>query len=320
MKVLVTGAAGFIGYHLARRLAEDGHELLCIDNINDYYDVELKHGRLDALTSFPRIRFVKMDLCDAEGLKALFQNEGFDTVLHMAAQAGVRYSLSNPHVYISSNVQGFLNLLEAAKLYPPRHLVYASSSSVYGLNTKQPFSEKDPVTRPASLYAATKLANEQMAHTYSHLYRIPTTALRFFTVYGPWGRPDMALFIFTRSIIEGKTINVFNKGEMKRDFTYIDDTVEGVIRIMDKIPAGDTPAAIYNIGNGAPVPLMDFVNCLEEVLEKKAVINFAPMQEGDVVSTWADCSELEGKTGFKPATPLSDGIRNFVDWYKSFYE
>jgi UDP-glucuronate 4-epimerase len=260
-----------------------------------------------------------MDLCDEEGLKALFQNEAFDTVLHMAAQAGVRYSLTNPHVYISSNVQGFLNLLEAARLYPPRHLVYASSSSVYGLNSKQPFSEKDPVNQPASLYAATKLANEQMAHTYSHLYRIPTTALRFFTVYGPWSRPDMAPFIFAKSIIEGKTINLFNNGDMKRDFTYIDDTVEGVIRIMNRIPVNDTPAAIFNIGNGTPVPLMDFVHCLEEVLEKKAIINFAPMQEGDVISTWADCSELERETGFKPGTPLSAGIRNFVDWYKSFY-
>ena len=324
MKIFVSGAAGFIGYHIAKRLADDKHDIVCIDNINDYYDVELKHGRINALKKFSYIRFIKMDICEADKLNALFAAEKFDIVLHLAAQAGVRFSLTNPHVYISSNVQGFLNLLEAARKYPPRHLVYASSSSVYGLNTKIPFSEKDVVTQPASLYAATKLANEQMAHTYSHLYGIPTTGLRFFTVYGPWGRPDMALFIFTKAIIEGKPVSVFNNGNMQRDFTYIDDIIEGMIRIMDRSPGDNAgaaaPAAIYNIGNGSPVQLMDFVSILEETLGKKAIIQYAPMQEGDVVSTWADCSALHQDTGFKPYTPLPAGIKNFVDWYRDFYK
>jgi len=341
MKLFITGTAGFIGYHLTRRLAEENHSIVCIDNINDYYDVELKYGRLKALgferdvlektgrenfavsTSFPYIHFAKMDLCDKEGMFALFSREPFDAVLHLAAQAGVRYSLTNPHAYISGNIEGFLNVLEAARLYPPRHLVYASSSSVYGLNTKIPFSENDAVDRPASLYATTKRSNELMAHTYSHLYNIPTTGLRFFTVYGPWGRPDMSPFIFTKAILEGKPINVFNNGNMKRDFTSIDDIVEGIIHAMNRIPSGNkvdtTPAMIYNIGNGGPVPLMDFIHTLENTLNRKAIIHYAPMQPGDVCATWADCSALECDTGFRPHTALSDGIRTFTEWYKNYY-
>ena len=341
MKLLVTGSAGFIGYHLSKHLAEENHSVVCIDNINDYYNVDLKYARLAALgldrkiletagadnctvsSVFPSICFYKMDLCDTERLIALFAKENFDVVLHLAAQAGVRYSLVNPHAYISSNIQGFLNVLESARLYPPRHLVYASSSSVYGLNTKIPFSETDAVEQPASLYAATKRSGELMAHTYSHLYRIPTTGLRFFTVYGPWGRPDMSPIIFTKSIIDNKPINVFNNGDMKRDFTFIDDIIEGIIRIMNRIPGENekntTPAVIYNIGNGGPVPLMDFIHTLEEALGKKALIHYAPMQAGDVFATWADCSALERDIGFRPHTALSDGIRKFTEWYKNFY-
>jgi len=341
MKLLVTGTAGFIGYHLTRRLAQEKHSVVCIDNINDYYDVELKYARLNALgfercaletadvgdlaasLLFPCVRFAKMDLCETERISELFAKESFDVVLHLAAQAGVRYSLANPHAYISSNVQGFLNVLETARLHPPRHLVYASSSSVYGLNAKIPFSEDDAVDCPASLYAATKRANELMAHTYSHLYKIPTTGLRFFTVYGPWGRPDMAPIIFAKSIIEGEPIDVFNNGDMKRDFTFVDDIVEGIIRVMDKIPDGGgknaAPAMVYNIGNGAPVQLMDFIQTLEGALGRKATIHYAPMQPGDVCATWADCSALERDTGFRPHTALADGMRAFADWYKSYY-
>jgi len=341
MKLLITGTAGFIGYHLTRRLAEGNHTIVCIDNINDYYDVDLKYGRLKALgfeydilegiskegfvvsTVFPCISFAKIDLCDMERILALFSEESFDAILHLAAQAGVRYSLINPNAYISSNVQGFLNILEAARLYPPKHLVYASSSSVYGLNTKTPFSENDAVDQPASLYAMTKRSNELMAHTYSHLYNIPTTGLRFFTVYGPWGRPDMSPFIFTKAILDGKPINVFNNGNMKRDFTFIDDIVEGIIRALNKIPDGNgvdtTSAIIYNIGNGGPVPLMEFISTLEDALDRKAIIHYAPMQPGDVCSTWADCSALERDTGFRPFTALSDGIHAFTEWYKNYY-
>ena len=341
MKILVTGAAGFIGYHLANRLAEEKHSVSCIDNINDYYDVELKYSRLEALgfnqnilqtsktndfivsSLYPAICFNKMELCDAERLTGLFSEGSFDIVMHLAAQAGVRYSLANPQAYINANIQGFFNVLEAARIYPPRHLVYASSSSVYGLNTKTPFSENDPVDKPVSLYATTKRSNELMAHTYSHLYHIPVTGLRFFTVYGPWGRPDMAPFIFTKSIIEGKPINVFNNGNMKRDFTFIDDIVEGIIRVLNRIPEGNaedaTPATIYNIGNGTPVPLMDFIHILENALGKKALLQYAPMQPGDVSATWADCSALERATGFYPHTTLSDGINKFVKWYRDYY-
>jgi UDP-glucuronate 4-epimerase len=342
MKLLVTGVAGFIGYHLVKRLASDNHTIICIDNINDYYDVDLKYVRLAALgfdiktlnmsetsgflesTIYPSIRFAKMDICDTEHITSLFSENSFDIILHLAAQAGVRYSLINPQVYISANIQGFLTLLEAARRYPPKHFVYASSSSVYGLNTKIPFSERDTADLPASLYAATKRSNELMAHTYSHLYRIPLTGLRFFTVYGPWGRPDMAPFIFTKSIIEGKPINVFNNGNMERDFTFIDDIIEGIIRVMDRIPEGNTddsiPSTIYNIGNGGPVQLMDFIHILENSLGKKASIVFAPMQAGDVVATWADCSALERDTGFRPCTELSSGIDKFVKWYKEYYK
>ena len=341
MKLLVTGTAGFIGCHLTRRLAQLNHVVVCIDNINDCYDVDLKYGRLkelgferDAIEAigmsgfavsslFPCARFAKMDLCDAERIHELFAKESFDVILHLAAQAGVRYSLANPHAYILSNVQGFLNVLEAAKLHPPRHLIYASSSSVYGLNAKMPFSENDAANHPASLYAATKRSNELMAHTYSHLYGIPTTGLRFFTVYGSWGRPDMAPIIFAKSIMEGKPINVFNNGNMRRDFTFVDDIVEGIIRVMGRVPDGDgkdaIPAMIYNIGNGAPVQLMDFVQVLENALGRKAIIHYAPMQPGDVCATWADCTALERDTGFRPRTALADGIRAFADWYKNYY-
>jgi len=342
MKILVTGAAGFIGYHLAKRLAKENHDIVCIDNINDYYDVDLKYDRLadfgiarDAIEKtptddftysliFPHARFAKIEICDKEQINALFSNGKFDIVLHLAAQAGVRYSLTNPHAYISGNVQGFLNILEATRMFPPRHLVYASSSSVYGLNTKMPFSEDDKVNRPASLYAATKRSNELMAYTYSHLYRLPATGLRFFTVYGPWGRPDMAPIIFTKSIVEGKPINVFNNGNMKRDFTFIDDIVEGIIRVMNHIPTGNsedsTPAIIYNIGNGGSIELMDFIHTLEDALKKKASIVYRPIQPGDVISTWADCSALERDTGFRPGTTLLSGVQKFVLWYKDYYE
>jgi len=342
LKLLITGAAGFIGYHLALRLAKEDQEIVCIDNINNYYDVDLKYARLAALgfkrgaietagadgravsSVFPNTSFRRIDLCDAERVTGLFSESAFDTVLHLAAQAGVRYSISNPRAYVSGNIQGFLNLLEAARLYPPKHLVYASSSSVYGLNSKIPFSENDPVNLPASLYAATKRSGELMAYTYGHLYNIPSTGLRFFTVYGPWGRPDMAPFIFTDSIINEKPITVFNSGNMKRDFTFIDDIVEGVVRVINRNPNGNnngiTPAALYNIGNGAPVALMDFIRTLENALGKKALIRYAPMQPGDINSTWADCSALERETGFRPNTPLSEGIEKFAGWYKNYYK
>lgn len=341
MKLLISGTAGFIGYHLTKRLAEDKHDIVCFDNINDYYDVDLKYDRLAALgfdksalkapepgnyslsSVYPSIRFHKIDLADATRIMDLFSKNSFDAVVHLAAQAGVRYSLTNPNAYITSNIQGFLNMLEAVRRHPARHFIYASSSSVYGTNVKTPFLESDAVNHPASLYAATKRSNELMAYTYSHLYNIPTTGLRFFTVYGPWGRPDMAPFIFTKAISEGKPIDVFNNGDMKRDFTFIDDIIEGIVRIIDKFPAGNAednaPAAIYNIGNGGPVALMDFIHTLENTLGKKAIINYKDMQAGDVVSTWADCSALEQKTGFRPHTPLSIGINKFVDWFNEYY-
>jgi len=339
MRILITGTAGFIGFHLTRRLAGEGHEITAVDNINDYYDVALKYTRLlelglslkqdrrDAATvvseKYPRLRFLRLDLSDAGSVNKLFRDGAFDIVLHLAAQAGVRYSLTNPNAYIASNVQAFLNLLEALRAHPARHLVYASSSSVYGLNTKQPFAETDPTDRPASLYAATKKTCELMAHTYAHLYRIPATGLRFFTVYGPWGRPDMAPFLFTRAIEEGRAIQVFNHGNMSRDFTYIDDIVEGVTRIMARIPGGDKnaapPAAVYNIGNGKPVPLLDFIHTLEKTLGKRAALDMRPMQQGDVPVTWADCSALERVTGYRPATGIGDGAAAFVSWYRGYY-
>ena len=341
MKILITGTAGFIGYHLTKRLSEENHDIVCIDNISNYYDVKLKYGRLNSLgfnynvfeteadkfiisSFFSNTCFIKIDLSDTKCVTKLFSEYDFDIILHLAAQAGVRYSILNPHAYISSNIYGFLNILEAAKSRPPKHFIYASSSSIYGLNSKIPFSENDPANRPASLYASTKLAGEQMAYSYSHLYKIPLTGLRFFTVYGPWGRPDMAPFIFTKSIIEGEPIIVFNNGDMKRDFTYIDDVIEGITRVINKIPCGNdedkTPAAIYNIGNSKPVALMDFIHTIENTLNKKAIIQYAPMQAGDVNSTWADCSALARDTGFSPNTPLSTGIQEFVDWYKEYYK
>ncbi|MGR8980862.1 MAG: NAD-dependent epimerase [Gammaproteobacteria bacterium] len=333
MKILVTGAAGFIGSQLCIRLLERGEEVVGIDNLNDYYDVNLKLARLELLRDFDRFRFIKQDIVDKEPLDRLFEKEKFQRVMHLAAQAGVRYSLTNPYAYIESNIQGFMNILEACRHHCVEHLVYASSSSVYGANTNMPFSVHDNVDHPVSLYAVSKKANELMAHCYSHLFRIPTTGLRFFTVYGPWGRPDMSLFLFTRNILEGKPIDVFNYGHHSRDFTYIDDIVEGVVRIIDK-PAepclawtGDSPDPgaskapfkLYNIGSNNPVSLLTFIETLENCLGKKAVMNLLPMQDGDVPDTYADVSDLINDIGYKPATPLAEGIANFVTWYKEFY-
>jgi UDP-glucuronate 4-epimerase len=343
MKILITGIAGFIGFHLAKRLAERGDDIIGIDNINDYYDVRLKYGRLTELgisrsanskivsSKYPALYFIRMDLSNAENLRSLYESENFDVVINLAAQAGVRYSLTNPDAYISSNIQGFLNVLEAAKAYPVKHLVYASSSSVYGINTIQPFAENGAADHPASLYAVTKRSNELMAHSYSHLYGIPTTGLRFFTVYGPWGRPDMALFLFTKAILEKKPIDVFNHGNMRRDFTYVDDIVEGIIRIISRIPPGipgwdglqsgigPAPARVYNIGNGAPVRLLDFIQAIETELDIEAEKNMLPLQPGDVPATWADCSALERDTGYRPRTDIREGIKKFIKWYRSFY-
>ncbi|GHU98438.1 NAD-dependent epimerase [Spirochaetia bacterium] len=326
MKLLVTGAAGFIGHHLTRRLADDGHDIVGIDNINDYYDVELKHGRLADLgfagwgeapivsTKYPNVRFIQMDITDALRIKTLFAAERFDMVIHLAAQAGVRYSLKNPDAYITSNIQGFLNILEAARCYPVQRLLYASSSSVYGDSSEQPFSEDQSCDRPVSLYAASKKANELMAYAYSHLYGIPATGMRFFTVYGPWGRPDMAPFLFTKAILAGEPIRVFNNGKMQRDFTYIDDIVEGIVRLLDH-----ASEKIYNIGNGKPLQLMDFIHTVESELGMRAQINMEPMQSGDVSATWADCSLLERDTGYHPDTTIEHGIKQFIAWYKNFY-
>ena len=334
MKILVTGAAGFIGMHTSLRLLERGDEVVGLDNLNDYYDVSLKEARLALLTPHPNFRFVKLDVADRPAMERLFAEEGFERVIHLAAQAGVRYSLKNPHAYIEANIVGFMNILEGCRHGSVQHLVYASSSSVYGGNTRMPFSEHDNVDHPVSMYAATKKANELMAHTYSHLYGLPTTGLRFFTVYGPWGRPDMALFLFTKAILEGRPIDVFNYGKMKRDFTYIDDIVEGVIRTTDKLAAPDpafdpmnpdpatssAPYRVYNIGNHNPVDLMEFISALEEALGKKAQKNFLPMQNGDVPATYADCDALWQETAFRPATPIHIGVRQFATWYQSFYE
>ena len=331
---LVTGAAGFIGFHLAQRLLASGHAVVGIDNLNDYYDVALKQSRLALLEGRPRYRFVRTDITDRDGMSALFDGEGFDFVVHLAAQAGVRYSLVNPHAYIDSNLTGFLNVLEGCRRQRVRHLVFASSSSVYGANTRMPFSTHANVDHPLSLYAATKKANELMAHTYANLYRLPCTGLRFFTVYGPWGRPDMALFLFTKAILEGRPIDVYNQGRMKRDFTYIDDIVEGVCRVAEKIPAPDSgwradrpdPAAsfapyrLYNIGNNRPVELLRFIEILEQNLGREARKNFLPMQPGDVPETCADVDDLAADVGFAPKTPIEEGIRNFVTWYRDYYK
>lgn len=333
-KVLVTGAAGFIGFHLSQWLLARGDEVIGLDNINDYYDVFLKQDRLAQLQTKSGFEFHKLDLADSEGMAELFAKHRFDGVVNLAAQAGVRYSLKNPHAYVDSNLVGFVNVLEGCRYSGVKHLVFASSSSVYGANTKTPFSVHDNVDHPVSLYAATKKANELMAHTYSHLYGLPTTGLRFFTVYGPWGRPDMALFLFTKAILAGRPIDVFNYGKMKRDFTYIDDIVEGVVRVLDKIPepnldwSGNTPDPgtsyasykIYNIGNNQPNELMHFIEVLEDYLGMKAEKNMLPLQPGDVPITYADVDDLVKDVGFKPNTPIEVGIERFVKWYRSYYQ
>jgi UDP-glucuronate 4-epimerase len=348
-KILVTGSGGFIGSKLVQQLAVRGYEIVGLDNINNYYDVDLKYGRLQSLTgvrqstiqkdrlvqsqSYPNYRFIQSDIEDNNVLQNLFKEEKFDKVCHLAAQAGVRYSLENPYIYAGTNVLGFLNILEACRQNEIKHLVYASSSSIYGLNTKVPFSEKNATDHPVSLYAATKKSNELMAHSYSVLYNLPTTALRFFTVYGPWGRPDMAPFLFTDAIMNNRPIKVFNKGDMLRDFTYIDDVVEGMIRVIEKIAEPDprwdplnpmpdvssAPYCVYNIGNSNPVKLMDFIRCIELATKKNAEKIYLPMQPGDVYQTNADISSLEKMFGFKPSTGMETGIAKLVSWYKSFY-
>ncbi len=332
--VLVTGVAGFIGFHVALRLVERGTNVLGVDNLNDYYDVGLKEARLARLRPFRQFRFFKIDLADRSTMADLFTRHSIQSVVHLAAQAGVRYSLVNPHAYTDCNIEGFLNVLEGCRHSNVAHLVFASSSSVYGGNTRMPFSVDQNVDHPVSLYAASKKANELMAHTYAHLYQLPCTGLRFFTVYGPWGRPDMALFLFTRAILDGKPIDVFNFGKMQRDFTYIDDVVEGVVRVLDK-PAQPNPAwsgdhpdprsssapyRIYNIGNHRPVDLLRFIEVLEYVIGKKAEKNFLPLQPGDVPVTYADIDDLARDVGFQPATPIETGIPRFVDWYRSYYQ
>jgi UDP-glucuronate 4-epimerase len=333
LKILVTGAAGFIGSTLSIRLLERGDEVVGIDNLNDYYDVNLKLARLERLQCYERFKFVKLEIADKKAIEDLFVREKFQKVMHLAAQAGVRYSITNPHAYIDSNIVGFINILEGCRHNAVEHLAYASSSSVYGANTNMPFSIHDNVDHPVSLYAASKKANELMAHTYSHLYNLPTTGLRFFTVYGPWGRPDMSLFMFTRNILEGKAIDVFNYGNHRRDFTYIDDIVEGVIRVIDQPAQANAdwvggnpdpatslaPYRIYNIGNNNPVHLLTFIETLEKCLGKEAIKNLLPLQPGDVPDTYADVSDLVHDLGYKPATLLENGIRNFVEWYKDFY-
>lgn len=334
MKILVTGAAGFIGFHLTIYLLKRGDEVVGFDNLNNYYEVKLKQDRLAILSNHQSFTFVQADLSDRAAVEKVFAEHRFDRVINLAAQAGVRYSIENPHAYIDANIVGFMNILEACRHNKIEHLTYASSSSVYGSNTEMPFSVHHNVDHPVSLYAATKKANELMAHTYSHLYGLPTTGLRFFTVYGPWGRPDMALFLFTRAIIEGKPIKVFNNGLMRRDFTYIDDIVEGVVRVSDRIaPANPdwdgmkpdpatsrAPYRIYNIGNNRPVELLRFIEIIEKKLGKTAVKEMLPMQPGDVPATYADVDDLMRDTGFAPATPLETGISRFIDWYRDYYK
>ncbi len=329
MKVLVTGVAGFIGYHLAQRLLAQGQQVWGIDNLNPYYDVNLKQARLDQLKPQPEFNFQLLDLADRPGMTRLFEEQQFECVVNMAAQAGVRYSLQNPFAYVDSNLTGFVNLLEGCRHHQVPHLVFASSSSVYGANVKVPFSVADNVDHPVSLYAASKKANELMAHAYSHLYQLPTTGLRFFTVYGPWGRPDMAYFKFVKAIEAGQPIDVYNYGKMQRDFTYIDDVVEGVVRVMDQPPQGQSAAAqglntnapykLYNIGNHSPVALEKFIAVIEQVLGKTAQRNLLPMQPGDVPATYADVEDLVRDVGFKPDTPIEVGIERFVQWYRDYY-
>jgi len=334
MKVLLTGAAGFIGYHTARRLLERGDEVVGLDNLNDYYDPGLKLARLDRLGGEGAFRFVRADLADREAVRGLFRSEGFGRVVHLGAQAGVRYSIQNPHAYADSNLTGFLNILEGCRHAGVEHCVFASSSSVYGANTRMPFRVGDTVDHPLSLYAATKKANELMAHTYAHLYRVPMTGLRFFTVYGPWGRPDMAYFMFTRKILAGEPIEVFNHGKLSRDFTYIDDIVEGVVRTLDLAAApnpawradapdpatSEAPYRLYNIGNNTPVDLMAFIGAVERATGREAKKVLMPMQPGDVTATYADVSALETAVGFKPSTPLDEGIGRFVAWFRDYYK
>jgi UDP-glucuronate 4-epimerase len=333
MKLLLTGAAGFIGFTTAQILLARGDEVVGLDNLNDYYDVTLKQARLAILQKFPNFRFVKMDVADREGTASLFKQEKFQRVIHLAAQAGVRYSIQNPLAYIDSNVVGFANILEGCRHNAVEHLVYASTSSVYGANTKMPFSVHQNVDHPLSFYAATKKANELMAHTYAHLYNLPVTGLRFFTVYGPWGRPDMALFLFTKNILAGKPIDVFNYGNHRRDFTYVDDIAQGVVRSMDR-PAkpnpdwnsdapdpatSKAPYRLYNIGNNSPVELMKYIECIETNLGKKAIKNLLPLQAGDVPDTSADVADLVQDVGYKPATPVEEGVRRFIEWYVGYY-
>lgn len=349
MKILVTGAAGFIGFYVCKGLLNRGDIVVGLDNINTYYDVSLKYGRLSALgiqqeyvdwykfvqsNVYEQFRFIRMNLEDKQAMRMLFANEHFDKVVNLAAQAGVRYSIENPYAYVESNIDGFLNVLEGCRHYQVKHLVYASSSSVYGLNGKVPFSEKDSIAHPISLYAATKKSNELMAHTYSHLYGVPSTGLRFFTVYGPWGRPDMSPFLFADAMLHGWPIKVFNNGDMLRDFTYIDDIVEGVLRVIDHIPAptpdwsaqapdpssSAAPYKIYNIGNSHPVKLMDFIHAIEEAIARPAEKIYLPMQPGDVYQTNADTSALQSELGFKPDKPIKEGVRETIDWYRSFYQ
>ena len=349
MKILVTGAAGFIGFYVCKGLLNRGDIVVGLDNINTNYDVILKYGRLSALgiqqeyvdwykfvqsNVYEQFRFIRMNLEDKQAMRMLFANEHFDKVVNLAAQAGVRYSIENPYAYVESNIDGFLNVLEGCRHYQVKHLVYASSSSVYGLNGKVPFSEKDSIAHPISLYAATKKSNELMAHTYSHLYGVPSTGLRFFTVYGPWGRPDMSPFLFADAMLHGRPIKVFNNGDMLRDFTYIDDIVEGVLRVIDHIPAptpdwsaqapdpssSAAPYKIYNIGNSHPVKLMDFIHAIEEAIARPAEKIYLPMQPGDVYQTNADTSALQSELGFKPDKPIKEGVRETIDWYRSFYQ
>ncbi|EMI7476437.1 NAD-dependent epimerase [Morganella morganii] len=333
MKILVTGAAGFIGYHVSQRLLEQGHEVVGADNLNDYYDVNLKQARLDLLLPHPQFHFFKMDLSEKAAVSELFAAQKFERVIHLAAQPGVRYSIQNPMAYIDANILGHMNILEGCRHHNVGHLIYSSSSSVYGLNRKQPFSVEDDVDHPVSLYAATKKANELMSHSYSHLYQLPTTGLRFFTVYGPWGRPDMALFKFVKAMLDGKPIDVYNHGNMVRDFTYVGDIAEAVVRLVDVIPAvnndwtveeglksaSSAPYKIYNVGNGQPTRLGDFIQAIETALDIKANKHYMDMQDGDVLSTCADSSELYKTIGFSPDTPVNYGVQQFVDWYMSFY-
>ncbi|MBK9617444.1 MAG: NAD-dependent epimerase [Uliginosibacterium sp.] len=333
MKILITGAAGFIGMHTALVLLARGDEVVGIDNLNDYYDPQIKRDRLARLSAFPNFRFIEMDIADRPGIERVFAAERFDKVVNLAAQAGVRYSIQNPHAYVDANIVGFVNILEGCRHSGVKHLVYASSSSVYGGNEKMPFSESDSVDHPVSLYAATKKANELMAHTYSHLYGLPTTGLRFFTVYGPWGRPDMALFLFTKAILAGEPIKVFNYGKMQRDFTYIDDIVEGVVRTLDRPAEPDAsfdpqapnpgtsraPYRVFNIGNQGPVELMAFIEAIEEALGVTAQKDLLPIQPGDVPATFSDVSALSAWTGFTPGTPIKEGVAKFVAWYRGYF-